>query len=68
MKVILDIKESKVAFVLELLKNFSFVKVNPISEEKAELMNNIKEAVQELNAIKRGELKGIPAKDLLDEL
>ena len=68
MKVLLDIKDSKVAFVMELLNSLNFVKVKPLSDEKAELMSNIKEAVEELNLIKQGKLKGIPAKDLLNEL
>lgn len=68
MKVLLDIKESKVSFVMELLNSFSFVKVKPLSDEKAVLMGNIKEAIEELNLIKQGKLKGIPAKDLLNEL
>lgn len=68
MKVILDIKDSKVAFVMELLNSLNFVNVKPLSDDKAELMENIKEAVEELKLIKQGKLKGIPAKDLLDEL
>ncbi len=68
MKVLLDIKDSKVAFVMELLNSLNFVKVKPISDEKAELMSDIKDAVEELNLIKQGKLKGIPAKDLLNEL
>lgn len=68
MKVLLDIKDSKVSFVMELLNSLSFVKVKPLSNEKAELMSDIKEAVDELNMIKEGKLKGIPAKDLLNEL
>jgi hypothetical protein len=68
MKVLLDIKDSKVSFVMELLNSFNFVKVKPLSDEKEELKSNIKEAVEELNLIKLGKLKGIPAKELLDEL
>ncbi|MCF8244268.1 MAG: addiction module protein [Saprospiraceae bacterium] len=33
MKITLDIQESKLAFFLELIKNFSFVKVVKTSEE-----------------------------------
>jgi len=36
--------------------------------EKALLMEEIKEAVEELKLIRKGKLKGIPAKQLLDEL
>lgn len=68
MKVLLDIKDSKVSFVMELLNNLSFVKAKPLSEEKAELMGDIGEAVQELKLIREGKLKGVPAKELLDEL
>ena len=68
MKVLLDIKDNKVAFVMELLKNLSFVKVKPITEEKAALMSDIREAVEELKLVRKGELRGIPAKELLDEL
>lgn len=38
------------------------------SKEKEAIIKNIKAAVKELNLIKEGKLKGIPAKDLLDEL
>jgi|GEM_PF-2478376 len=37
MKVLLDIKEDKVAFVMEVLKNFKFVKVEPLSTYKSEV-------------------------------
>jgi len=35
MKAVLDIKDSKAPFVMELLNSFSFVKVQPITNEKA---------------------------------
>jgi hypothetical protein len=68
MKVILEIKGNKAKHLLEVLKGLSFVKVTSITEERAMLMEEIKEAVDELKLIKKGELKGIPAKELLDEL
>jgi len=68
MKVLIDIKDSKVSFVLELLNSLSFVKVKTLTNEKADLISDIKESVDELNLIKKGKLKGISAKDLLDEL
>ena len=71
MKVILDIEDSKVGFIMELLKNFKFVKAKPLtpySPYKEEVFNNIREAVEEMKLIKAGKLKGIPAKDLLNEL
>jgi hypothetical protein len=68
MKVLLDIKDNKALHLLEVLKDLSYVKTTPISNEKALLMEEIKEAVQELTLIKQGKLKGISAKQLLDEL
>jgi len=35
MKVLLDIKDNKADFVMELLENFSFVKAKTLSDEKA---------------------------------
>lgn len=68
MRVLLDIKDSKALHLLEVLKGLSYVKTKTISDEKALLMEEIKEAVQELTLIRQGKLKGIPAKKLLDEL
>ncbi|QBN18854.1 hypothetical protein [Flavobacterium nackdongense] len=69
MKVLVDIPDNKANFGLEVLRSLVFVKkANPISGEKALLMEELKEAVEELNLIKSGKLKGIPAKDLLNEL
>lgn len=68
MKFILDIKDSKVSFFMELLKSFSFVKAQPLSDEKALLIKEIKEAVHYMNLVKAGKAKAKPAKKLLDEL
>ncbi len=72
-QVTLHIPESSYAFFMELAKSLSFVK--KIEEEKTikipsqeSLLQGMKEAVQELNDIKAGRLKGIDAKALLDEL
>ncbi|WP_262887110.1 hypothetical protein [Psychroflexus aurantiacus] len=40
MKVLLDIKDSKV-FVMELLNSLSFVTAKPLTIEKAELINAV---------------------------
>ena len=68
MRVLLDIKDSKALHLLEVLKGLSYVKAKTISEEKALLIEDIKEAVEELKLIRQGKLKGISAKQLLDEL
>ncbi len=67
MKVLLEIKDGKVDFVMELLNNLNFITVKKLSDEKVEFISNIQEAVEELNLIKQGKLKGIPAKELFNE-
>jgi hypothetical protein len=68
MRVLLDIKDSKALHLLEVLKSLPYVKTKTLSDEKALLMEEIKEAVEELKLVRQGKLKGIPAKQLLDEL
>jgi len=68
MKVLLDIKDNKADFVLELLKNFSFVKAETITPSKAQFLKGLKEAVQEVTLAKQGKIKLKSADQLLDEL
>ena len=68
MKAVLDIKDSKASFVMELLSSFSFVKVQPITKEKALLLGEMREAVNVVNLIKEGKAKARPAKELLNEI
>ena len=68
MKVLLDIKDNKAIHLLEVLKGLSYVKATTISNEKALLMEEIKEAVENLTLLRQGKLKARPAKDLLNEL
>jgi len=68
MKVLIDVRDNKADFILELLHNFSFVKTKTISPAKSQLIEEIREAVENLNLVKQGKLKARSAKDLLDEL
>lgn len=68
MKVLLDIKDDKALHLLEVLKSLPYVKTKQLTNEKAQLMSDIREAVEEIKLIRQGKLKGIPAKDLIDEL
>lgn len=68
MKVILDIKDSKAAFVLELLDSLSFVKARPLLDEDAALVEEIKEAVGDLKIVREGKLEARPARDIIREL
>ncbi len=68
MKVLLEIEDKKAPFFMEVLKNFSFVKTTRVSPEKAMLIKEIREAVDNVNLYKKGKLKPRPAKELLGEL
>lgn len=68
MKVLLDIKDNKAEHLLEVLKGLSYVKTKMISPKKALLIEEIKEAVDNLALVRKGKLKARPAKDLLNEL
>ncbi len=68
MKLILEIKDAKVPFVLELLKNFPFIKTKPLTAYKANILENLNEAVKELNLVNEGKLKTRNAEELFDEL
>jgi len=68
MKVLLDIRENKALFIMELLSSFSFVKIQPVTDEKALLLQEIKESVDNLNLVKRGKMTARPAKELLNEI
>jgi hypothetical protein len=68
MKVLLDIKDSKADFVMELLQSLSFVKAEPISASKARFLKEFKQAVDEVALAKQGKAKLKTAEQLLDEL
>ena len=68
MKLILDIKDNKAGFIMELLKSFSFVKAKPLTPYKEQVLQELQEAVENMTLVKQGKLKARPAKDLLNEL
>lgn len=68
MKVLLDIKDTKAEFVMELLESFSFVKAQPLSAYKAKVLEDVKEAVDEMKKVKAGKLKARNAEELFNEL
>lgn len=68
MKVLLDIEESKSAFILELLGYFKFVKVQPLTTYKTEVLDELKTAVEEVNQVKYSKKNTQSLNDFLDEL
>jgi hypothetical protein len=68
MKVLLDIKDNKADFVMELLGNLSFVKMESISPVKARFLKELKASAEEVVLAKQGKIKLKTAEELLDEL
>lgn len=68
MKVLLDIRDDKASFFMELLKDFSYVKTKKLTDANSTFLNELAEAVEDVRLIKAGKLKGRPAEELLDEL
>lgn len=68
MKLLLDIKDDKADFIMELLKNFKFVKSETLTPEKAETLKGIRDAVFEMNAIKSGKKEAQSLNDFLNDL
>ncbi|NBX80188.1 MAG: hypothetical protein EBQ94_07390 [Flavobacteriales bacterium] len=68
MRVLLDIKDDKALHLLEVLKSLPYVKTKTLSDEKALLMEEIKEAVEELKLVRAGKKKARNAVDFLNEL
>ena len=68
MKVLLDIPDNKASSLLEVLKSISYVKAKPLTDTKAQLLGEIREAVEEMKLIRAGKKKARPAEDFLHEL
>lgn len=68
MKVLLDIQDNKALPLLEALKSLPYVKMKQITGEKADLVSEIKEAVDELKLILSGKKEARDAEDFLNEL
>lgn len=69
MKVLVDIRnEAKVPFVMEFFKSQPYIKAHPISDAGARLMQDLKEAMNEVKLHRQGKIKLKTAEQLLDEL
>lgn len=68
MKVLLDIKDSKATHLMAVLEGLPYVKARTISKEKAVLIEEIKDAIENLALVREGKLRARPARELLNEL
>ncbi len=68
MKILLNIKDNKADFVIELLKNFSFIRTGSLTPSKAEFLIDLKGSVGEFTLARQGKIKLQSARDFLNEL
>jgi hypothetical protein len=69
MKILLDIKDSNVEFALKVLKSLSFVKnAEPFSNDALALMDDLRNAVDEVKEHQEGKIELKSAEDFLNEL
>jgi hypothetical protein len=68
MKVLLDIKDKEAAHLMKVLESLPYVKAKPLTDVKAHLMSEIKDAVEEMKLIRAGKKKTRNAEDFLNEL
>lgn len=68
MKVLLDIKDNKALHLLEVLKSLPYVKTTALTDEKALILEELKEAIDNVKLVKAGKLKSKSAQQLVNEL
>jgi hypothetical protein len=68
MKLLLDIPDSKAFYLLQLLHDLPFIKTKTLTDSKALLMEEIREAVEEMKLIKAGKKEARNIEELLNEL
>jgi hypothetical protein len=72
MKLVVEVKDSKAELLLEFLRTLTYVKVKRQQAEKPtakeEVLEHVREAVEEMKLVKAGKLKGRDAMAFLDEL
>ncbi len=70
-KLTLEIEDKKLKFFKDLIRNFSFVKIDQAELEEdtdEQVRENIREGVKELKLVLEGKKKATPFKDFLKEL
>jgi hypothetical protein len=68
MKILLEIPDNRAVSILDVLKSISYVKAKPLTEVNAQLLSEMKDAVDEIKLIKTGKKKARNAEDFLNEL
>ena len=68
MKILLEIPDNRAVSLMDVLRSISYVKAKPLTESKALILSELKDAVDEINLIKTGKKTAQNAEDFLNEL
>lgn len=72
MRLVLNIRDDKAGFLLELLRNFPFVTTEEITDSaertEAQILEDLREALEEVKLAKAGRIELQSARAFLDEL
>ena len=68
MKFVLEVKDSKAETLLALLNDLPYVKTKQLTPYKADVLEGLKEAVDEMNLVLSGKMEARDADDVLNEL
>lgn len=68
MKLLLDIPDNKARSFMDVIKSISYVKAKPLTDSKALLLSELREAVEEMKLIRSDKNKARNAEDFLNEL
>ena len=69
MKILVDIQDTEADFAIKVLNSLSFVKkVKPMSQSSVGLMEDLKDAAEQVRLHKQGKIKLKTAQELLSEL
>ncbi len=68
MKVLLDIPDNKASSLMDVLNSISYVKAKTLTDEKALLLEEIKQGIDEMKLIRSGKKATRSADDFLNDL
>jgi hypothetical protein len=68
MKVLLEFPDSKAESLMDVLKSIKYIKTKTLTDSKALLMSEIREAVDEMKLIRAGKKTARNAEEFLNEL
>ncbi len=68
MKILLEIPDNRAVSLMDVLRSISYVKAKTLTESKARLLSELKDAVDEINLIKTGKKTARNAEEFLNEL